>query len=97
MATYIILSRISPQELEDPKELKDLATKVSAKIKEECPGVTWKESYATMGRFDVIDIIETERQEDVAKVAMILRSSGHEYTETLTATSWKVFLANLTE
>jgi hypothetical protein len=31
MATYVILSRVSPQALEDSKEFKQLAEKVSAK------------------------------------------------------------------
>ncbi len=95
MRTYIIFSRISPQALEDPKEFKQLADKVSAKIKKECPGIVWKASYGTMGRFDVIDIVESDSPELVAKAVMILRTSGHETTETLMATPWKEFLANL--
>ena len=95
MATYVILSRVSPQALEDPREFKQLASKVSAKIKRDCPGVTWKESFATLGRFDVVDIIETDDPEAVGKVAMILRTSGHETTETMMSTPWKEFLATL--
>ena len=95
MATYIILSRVSPQALENPGEFKQLASKVSAKIKRDCPGVIWKESFATLGRFDVVDIIETDDPEAVGKVAMILRTSGHETTETMMATPWKEFLATL--
>lgn len=95
MSTYVILSRVSPQALQNPQELKQLASKVSAQIKKDCPGVTWKESFATLGRFDVVDIIETDDREAVAKVAMILRTSGHESTETMMATPWKEFLDTL--
>ncbi|MDP3879750.1 MAG: GYD domain-containing protein [Dehalococcoidales bacterium] len=95
MATYVILSRVSPQALEDPKEFKQLAERVSAKIKNECPGVVWKESYGTLGRFDVVDIVEADSPEMVARAVMILRTSGHESTETLLATPWKEFLASL--
>jgi uncharacterized protein with GYD domain len=95
MATYVILSRVSPQALEAPREFKQLAEKVSNKIKSECPGVTWKESYGTLGRFDVVDIVECDDPKQVAKAAMILRTSGHETTETLLATPWKKFLAEL--
>lgn len=95
MATYIILSRVSPQVLEEPKDFKQLAEKVSAKVKAECPGVVWKQSYGTLGRFDVVDIIESDDPKQVSRVAMILRTSGHETTETLMATPWKEFLANL--
>lgn len=44
MATYVILSRFSPEGFGDPKEFKKLAEDVSSKIKMECPGVTEGES-----------------------------------------------------
>ena len=95
MATYVILSKISPEAFTEPEELKELANKVSSKIKSECPGVTWKDSYATLGRFDVIDVIESDDPKQVEKAAMIIRAYGHSTTETLVATPWKEFLANL--
>ena len=42
MATYIILSRFSPEAFQDPKDFKKLAEAVSSKIKSECTGVKWK-------------------------------------------------------
>ncbi len=58
MNTYIILSRFSPEAFDDPKHFLELAGQVSKKIKSDCPGVRWKDSYATLGRFDVVDIVE---------------------------------------
>ena len=49
MATYVILSRFSPEAFRDPKEFKKLAEAVSAKIKTECSGVFCKDSFATLG------------------------------------------------
>ncbi len=95
MATYVILSRVSPQASQDPKDFKQLASRISAKIKAECPRVIWKESYGTLGRFDVVDIVESDDPKQVARAAMILRTSGHETTETMMATPWKEFLASL--
>ncbi len=95
MATYIILSRFSPEAFSDPKEFKELASKVSKKIKSECNDVVWKESYATMGRFDVIDIVETDDPTQIEKAAMIIQAYGHSTTETLPATHWEDFLARL--
>ena len=95
MATYVILSRISPEAVKDPKHFNDLAKTVSETIKRQCPGVTWKDSYATLGRFDVVDIVEAATPEEVAKAAMIIRSYGHSSTETLVATPWKDFLTTL--
>ncbi len=95
MRTFVILSRISPQSFDDPKDFKDLAKVVSEKIKRQCPGVTWKESFATLGRFDVVDIVEAADPKEVEKAAMLIRAYGHASTETLVATPWKEFLATL--
>ncbi len=95
MTTYIILSRVSPDALSDPKNFKNLAENVSKKIKVECPAVVWKESFSTMGRFDTVDIVESDDSYQVEKAAMIIRGYGHSVTETMMATPWKEFLARL--
>ena len=92
MTTYVILSRFSADAFGDPKEFRQLAEKVSEKIKNECPDIIWKDSYALMGRFDVIDIVESDSPELVEKAAMIIRAYGHSITETLVGTPWKEFL-----
>jgi uncharacterized protein with GYD domain len=95
MGTYIILSRFSPNAFDHPKHFLELAEQVSKKIKEECPNVKWKESYATLGRFDVLDIVEANDPKELEKAAMIIRAYGKSTTETLLATPWKDFLAGL--
>lgn len=95
MATYIILSRISPEGFRDPSDFKKLASEVSSRIKSECPGVVWKDSFAATGRFDVVDIVESDDLKQVEKAAMIIRAYGHSTTETLVATPWKEFLEML--
>lgn len=95
MKTYIILSCFSPQVIADPKDLKAVAKVVSDKIKQDCPHVRWKESFATLGRFDVVDIVESDSQQEVEKAAMIIRSYGHSTTETLVASPWHEFLEML--
>jgi len=97
MHTYVILSRISPLAFDDPKKFTQLAKDVSEHIKKECPAVKWKESFATFGRFDVIDIVESDDPEQVAKAAMIIRAYGKSETETMPATPWKAFLSNLSK
>jgi uncharacterized protein with GYD domain len=95
MTAYIILSKVSPEAMKEPKDFKVLAERVSRKIKDECPGVHWKESYATLGRFDIVDIVESDDQGQVEKAAMIIRAHGNTTTETMVATPWKEFLSNL--
>ncbi len=92
MATYVILSPLAQGAIAEPKDFKGLAAKVSETIKRECPGVKWKDSYATMGRFDVVDVVESDDPTQVEKAAMIIRAYGHASTETLLATPWQQFL-----
>jgi len=68
------------------------AATVVQKIRAECPGVAWKDSYATLGRFDVVDIVEASDVKQIEKAAMIIRAYGHSTTETLPGTPWKEFL-----
>jgi uncharacterized protein with GYD domain len=95
MATYVILSKLNIGALEDPSDFANLAASVSAKIKQDCPSVTWKDSYATMGQFDVVDIVESDDPIQVEKAAMIIRTHGMSNTQTLLATPWKHFLESL--
>jgi uncharacterized protein with GYD domain len=95
MGTYIILSRFSPRAFDEPAKFRGLAKTVAEKIKAECPNVTWKDSFATMGRFDVVDIVESDDPKQVQKAAMIIHAYGHSTTETMVATPWKEFLEML--
>ncbi len=95
MGTYVILSKFSPEAFRNPKEFKGLAATVSEKIRTDCPGVVWKGSYATMGQFDVVDIVEADDPKEVERAAMMIRAYGHSSTETLLATPWQEFLEML--
>lgn len=95
MATYAILSRLSPQAVTDPKDFKKLAQTVAAEIKRQCPQVTWKESFATLGQYDVLDIVESADLKQLERAALIIRGYGHATTETLVCTPWSEFIAAL--
>jgi uncharacterized protein with GYD domain len=95
MATYIVLSRLSPEAFDDPKNFKKLADNVSSKIKKQCPDVTWKHSWATMGSYDVVDVVESDDEEQLQRAILIIRAYGHATTETLSATPWREFLDRL--
>ncbi|HYZ16106.1 MAG TPA: GYD domain-containing protein [Candidatus Acidoferrum sp.] len=95
MATYAILSRLAPEAATDPKELRKLAETVASEIKRQCPQVTWRQSFATLGRFDVLDIVESDDPHQLQRAAMIIRGYGHASTETLACTPWEEFIAAL--
>jgi uncharacterized protein with GYD domain len=95
MEKYVILTQMSPEAFKDPEDFKQIAATVFAKIKSECPGVIWRHSYATLGRFDFVDIIECDDPKQVKKAAMIIHAYGHSTTETMLATPWKEFISTL--
>ncbi len=92
METYVILTRLSAEAFHDPSELPAMAHQVASHIKHDCPDVVWKDSFALMGRFDVLDIIEAPNREAAERAAMIIRAYGHSTTETFAATPWKQFI-----
>ena len=91
MATYILLSRVSPEAVKNPKSLEDLGQRVTEKLNAECPNVQWVSSYSVLGPYDYVDIFEAPDNETAAKVAVIIRSFGHATTETWPATPWERF------
>jgi len=95
MTTYIILSKIGPEAFKDPAEFKRRDEKIEAAIKKECPSLIWKESYATLGRFDVVDIVEADDYHLVARAALLIRGMGNTSTETMLATPWSEFMGEL--
>ena len=95
MATYLIFTKLGTESYESPKQFRELAERIAARIRAECPAVQWKDSYAVMGRFDVVDVVEAASAADVERAAMIVRAEAHATTETMHATPWKEFLQGL--
>ena len=54
-----------------------------------------EQRFATLGRFDVVDIVESRDPDQVAPAALLIRGYGDARTETLPATDWKDFLEEL--
>lgn len=95
MTTYILLTKMAGL-FREPGEFKILADEVSRRIKDECPGVKWKHSYATMsGECDVVDIIEAKNPHEVQRAVMLIRSLSGGRTVTMAATPWDDFIETL--
>ena len=92
MATYVILSTMETDTLNSPGDFTKRASEVNEKIKQECPNVSWVDSYCLMGPYDVLDIVESSKPEEVQKAAMIIRVYGHAKTHTFAATKWDDFI-----
>jgi uncharacterized protein with GYD domain len=91
MPTYVVLSRLTPETVKTPRELKRLEKAVSEAIRRECPEVKWLANYAILGPHDYLDIFEAPDETVAAKVVVLIRSFGHAATEAWTALRWDRF------
>jgi uncharacterized protein with GYD domain len=91
MPTYVLLTRLTPETVKTPRELRRLEKAVSEAIRRECPQVKWVANYAILGPHDYLDIFEAPDETIAAKVVVIVRSFGHAETETWTALPWERF------
>ena len=92
MATYILLTRLTPEAVSEPKFVEKLERKVADRIRKHCPEVKWVGSYSVLGPYDYVDIFEAPNGETATKVALLVRSLGHATTETWVATKWDRFV-----
>ncbi len=91
MATYVVLTRLTPDAVKSPRDLKQLEKMVAERVRKDCPQVKWLGNYAILGPCDYLDLFEAPNEETAARVVMILRSFGHAQTETWTALPWERF------
>lgn len=91
MATYIMLTRITPGAVGSPKALEDLERKAMERIRTSCPDVEWVGNYAVLGRYDYLDIFRAPDIDTATKVSTLIRTFGHAQTEIWPATEWQRF------
>ncbi len=91
MATYVLLTRLTPESAKSPGDLIRVEKAVSERIRKECSEVKWISSHAILGPYDYLDLFEAPDEMSAAKVAAIVRSFGHAQTETWTAVPWERF------
>ena len=83
MATYIALMKYTQQgiaNLKDSPSRLDAGRKAFKKL-----GVKLKDTYLTMGRYDLVCIVEAPDDETFARAILTLGSQGNVQTETLKA------------
>lgn len=97
MATFIMLTRISPEAVKTPQTLETLEQAAMQHIRTECPEAEWCYSYVLLGPYDYLDIFEAPDAETAAKVGTLIRAYGHAHSEIWAATEWTSFKRMLHE
>lgn len=85
MATYIVLSKFTDQGLKNVKDTTKRAEDFKQMAK--AAGVTIKDIYWTLGRYDIICTIEAPDEAVVTALGLTLGKAGNLHTETLRAFS----------
>ncbi|MCS7286658.1 MAG: GYD domain-containing protein [Anaerolineae bacterium] len=91
MATFVILSKVSEEGIKRIKDLGKMEEEFEKELKKVCPEVKRIASYALLGAYDFLHIIEAPDALSAAKAAIILNYFGATSTQTLTAIPFKEF------
>jgi uncharacterized protein with GYD domain len=97
MDTFVMLTRVSHEEMRSPQGLASLEQKVMAQVRSQCPEVSWLHSYAVLGPYDYLDIFEAPDVAAAMRVATLIRTFGHAESEVWPAAAWGAFKEMLHE
>jgi uncharacterized protein with GYD domain len=93
MSTFIMLSTLTDEGAKTITENPDRIKEVNEEI--EALGVKVVHQYATLGRYDFVNIVEAPDNETIARVSAELSSRGSVRLETLVAIPIAAFIARL--
>ena len=93
MAVYILLSRLTPEGRKTARERPGRIKEVDKEL--EGIGVRVIEQYATLGRYDFVNIVEAPDNETIGKVSVDLCSRGTVELITLPAVSVESLVESL--
>ena len=90
IATYILLATYTEQGIKGIKGIKDTVKRTGA-VKElaKKAGITMKESYWTLGQFDVVAVFDAPDDETMTAFSLTVAKLGNVKTQTLRAFSGK--------
>ena len=92
MATFVLMTKLTPEVFRNLKERERVGKEWLAKIKEKCPDVKWLCHYSLLGPYDFMSIYEAPNEEVASKVSLLTLSLGAMQAESWTALPYSRFL-----
>ena len=93
MATYVLLTRVTPTGVKtiqsNPRRIKEVNKEIEAL------GCRIVAQYATLGRYDFVNIVEAKDNETIARVSVNLGARGTVQIETLPAVPVETFIRSV--
>jgi uncharacterized protein with GYD domain len=93
MPTFVLLSTLTPEGVQTIKNNPSRIREVNKEIEQ--LGATVKAQWATLGRFDFVNIVEAPDETTMARVSLELGSRGTARYETLSAIPVDDFISAL--
>src|SRR5437763_7282547 len=93
MPTYIMLSKLSPEGVQTIKNNPQRIREVNHEVEQ--LGASVKAQWATLGRFDFVNVVEAPDEGTMARVSLELGSRGTAGYETLVAIPVDDFISSL--
>ncbi len=95
MATFIMISRLTPDGVQtiktNPQRIKEVNNEI------EQLGAEVKEQWATLGQFDFVNVVEAPDEQTMARISLELGSRGTAKYESLPAIPVDDFISSLSE
>lgn len=92
MATYVLLTKLSPDLSSQMKDRAEIGRNWLEQVKEKCPNVKFLAHYALLGQYDFLDIYEAPNEKSAAKVSIISQANGAFSAQSLPAIPYKEYL-----
>ena len=92
MPTFVLVTKLAPQQMVGAEERKRAGRQWLATVKERCPEVKWLSHYAILGRYDFLDLYEAPDVETATRVSLISRAQGAVEAESWQAIPYEQFL-----
>ena len=93
MPTFVLLSTLTPEGVQTIKNNPTRIREVNKEIEQ--LGATVKAQWATLGRFDFVNVVEAPDETTMARVSLELGSRGTARYETLSAIPVEDFISAL--
>ncbi len=92
MPIYILMTRLGPDAMKDPRGRRAVGREWIKKVKELSPGVRFLAHYAILGPYDFMDIYEAPNERVAHEVSMLSRSEGAANAESWQALPYEDYL-----
>jgi uncharacterized protein with GYD domain len=92
MPTYVLMTKLSPTALKDPRGRRKAGQEWKAKVEKLVPGIRWTGHYALLGPYDFMDVYDAPDDGAAMRVSLLTRELGAASAESWPAMAYESFL-----